>query len=69
MRLHSCKLQRHGVYEVSIGMKEFMHKPVYMGICVAHIYAGPPFTLFNGGIFVVELAPALQSKGMDDTII
>lgn len=69
MRPCSFELKRRGVYEVTIGTKEFMHKLVYMGMGVDCIFAGSLSTLFVGRIPLVELASAFELKAIDDTTI
>lgn len=69
IRPRSFKLQTRRVHDVTIGMKEFMHKPMYTGMSADGIFAGPPSALFARGIVVVELAPAFEMKAVNDTTI
>lgn len=56
------------MHDVTVSVKEFMRKPMYMGMSADVIFAGPPPALFAGGIPVMELDLAFELKAADDSI-
>lgn len=64
----SFEVLKLGTDEVSVGMKESMHRGTYTGVSVAGVLEGPPHVLFDGGVPVVEEAPSCPLKDVPERV-
>lgn len=54
--------------QVTVGMREFMHKEVHTGLTRKGVFTGPPHGLFVGGIPKVKDTSPFELKTLDDNI-
>ncbi|CAN0222306.1 unnamed protein product, partial [Scytosiphon promiscuus] len=62
-------LARDGDDQVTVGMKEHMHKEAYTGMTRDGVFTGEPHELFIGSIPRVEDAPPFELKAVDETTL
>lgn len=68
-RPRSFQLLRDGSHQVLLGMKEYMHSPVFTGMARDGTFTGEHHPVFVCGIPLVENAPPFELKTVEEHVI
>ena len=68
-RPRSFELRRDGPFQVLLGMKEYMHSPVFTGMGRDGSFGGEPHPVFVCGVPSIENAPPFELRTVEGHVI